>query len=199
MPDVPIKRRNPVETRQKIIAAAQQVFAQQGYARTGLRDIASLADVSSALPVRYFGTKAGLFRAALENAVELDFITDGNKAEFGKLLVQEILDKQRPITIPAMITLSIGDQEAATIAAEFARTQLIEPMAKWLGAPRARARATAILMLSTAFVIFNRHIILQDSHPKRSSVSLWLANTAQAIVDGDQQTLKHFLQARPGV
>jgi len=190
-----IKRRNAPETKKKILLAAQKLFAERGYARTGLRDIAKAADVTSPLPVKYFKTKAGLFQAALLDAIELNFLLSDYKQDFAKDLVDAILDTRRPITIPAMISLSIGDAEAARVSSEFAREHIIVPMAKWLGAPNGRARATAIIMLSISFVIFNRHIILDDNSPKRNAVSRWLENTVQAIIDGDATVMKSFLKS----
>lgn len=61
-----IKRRNPEKTKFKILAIAKQMFAEHGYAQTGLREIAKTADVAPSLIVNYFGTKAGLFEAALQ-------------------------------------------------------------------------------------------------------------------------------------
>lgn len=191
-----IKRRNPEKTRARIIAAAQKTFAEQGYARTGLRDIAKLADVSSALPVTYFQTKAGLFEAALKEALDIQAITSGDKESFGLRLVQGVLDKNMPITVPAMIALSIGDDEASMIAARFAREQIIKPMSKWLGAPRGRARAYLILMISTGFVIYNRHILLSERPAEETNAARWLAATVQDLVDGSEDTIERLLKNR---
>lgn len=192
----PIKRRNPEKTRARIIAAAQKTFAEQGYARTGLRDIARLADVSSALPVTYFQTKAGLFEAALQDALDIKAITSGDKQSFGKRLVTAVLDKEMPITVPAMIALAVGDDEASVIAARFAREHIVKPMGKWLGAPRGRARAYLILMMSTGFVIYNRHILLSDNASDEHSAARWLAATIQSLVDGSEESVKTLLKQR---
>ncbi|TGD71806.1 TetR/AcrR family transcriptional regulator [Mangrovimicrobium sediminis] len=190
-----IKRRDPQRSRANILAAAQALFAERGYAQTGLREIASLAGVSSTLLVKYYESKAGLFEAALSNALELEFITSEDRSRFGENLVSAVLDTRRPITIPAMLTLSIGDAEAAAISARFARQHIIKPVAKWLGPPRASARAYTILMLSTGFIIYNRHILIEESSPARASVANWLAHTAQAIVDGDESALEAYQPA----
>lgn len=192
-----IKRRNPATTKAKILAAAQQAFAERGYAQTGLRDIAKLADVSSALPVTYFGTKAGLFEAALESALNMTFTTDKTgetRRNFGSDFMQTVSDRDKPMNIPAMIALSIGSDEATSVTSQFAKDHIIKPIAKWLGPPRARERAYLIMMISTGFAIFNRHVMVDESSAGSSAVATWLENTIQSIVDGDEQTINAFLK-----
>jgi AcrR family transcriptional regulator len=48
-----------------LLEAAQQLFAERGYERVTTRDIAEQAGVDAALIARYFGSKAGLYLAAL--------------------------------------------------------------------------------------------------------------------------------------
>lgn len=48
-----------------LLTAAQQLFAERGYDRVTTRDIAERAGVDAALIARYFGSKAGLYLAAL--------------------------------------------------------------------------------------------------------------------------------------
>lgn len=191
-----IKRRNPEKSRAKIIAAAQKAFAERGYAQTGLRDIAALADVSSALPVTYFDTKAGLFEAALRSALDMNVVTGGDKEDFGKRLIQAVLNPDMPITIPAMIAHSIGDDEAVAIARRFTKENIIIPVAKWLGPPSARARAYLILMISTGFVIYSRHVLIDEKSRGGGHTTRWLVNTIQALVDGDEETISAFLRNR---
>lgn len=187
-----IKRRDPAKTRARIVGAAQKLFAERGYAQTGLRDIAKLADVSSALPVRYFESKAGLFEAALLDALDLRAVLNADKDSFGRLLVQAVLDPHQPITVPAMIALAIGDDEAAAIAKRFAQNFILNPIAQWLGPPHGRARANLLLNISTGFVIFNRHIIVEGSPEARAAIASWLENTLQGIVDGTADAMAAF-------
>lgn len=192
-----IKRRNPVTTKANILAAAQKAFAERGYAQTGLRDIAAMADVSSALPVTYFGTKAGLFEAALESALNMTFTSDetpDRRKNFGRDFVQAVCDRSKPMNVPAMIAMSIGSDEAAAISSQFAKDHIIKPIATWLGPPRASERAYLIMMISTGFAIFNRHVIVEDYASGNSVVAIWLENAIQSIVDGDEKTIDAFLQ-----
>lgn len=194
--DRAIKRRDPEKTRAKLIGVAQKAFSERGYAQTGLRDIAKMADVSSSLPVLYFDTKAGLFEAALEDALNIEAVLHGEKKEFGRQLVRAVLDPNTPIVYPAMIALSIGDDEASIVASRVAKEHIIKPLAKWFGAPHGRARAYLILMICTGFVIYNRHILVDDGKGGGPLVTRWLENTIQAIVDGNDETIKGYFNNR---
>src|SRR4029450_9851012 len=52
-------------TREAILDAARRAFAEQGYQRATVRDVAKLAGVAPALVHHYFGTKQDLFVAAV--------------------------------------------------------------------------------------------------------------------------------------
>lgn len=61
------RRRRADVARHNFIAAAQELFAERGYARTTTRDIAHKAQSSEVLLFRYFQSKANLFREAVVN------------------------------------------------------------------------------------------------------------------------------------
>ncbi|MFI7498215.1 TetR/AcrR family transcriptional regulator [Streptomyces sp. NPDC049687] len=62
------RRRDAAATRQALLGAARGRFTRLGYDRTTLRDVAADAGVNLALIKRYFGSKEGLFKAALATA-----------------------------------------------------------------------------------------------------------------------------------
>ncbi len=178
------KRRNAEQTKARILAAAQKAFAEVGYARAGIRDIAEAADISSPMLLRYFGSKAGLFEAALTDAVSLEGVMEGDRRDIGKRLVALFNDPQREITPPAIIALSAGDPDARGITARVTEEHVIGPFARWLGGPGAEARATEIFMLATSFVIYSRQLPIISNNPARENdISTWLAQSIQAIVD----------------
>jgi AcrR family transcriptional regulator len=88
-----LKTDDPV-VRAKIMAAAESLFSERGFAGTSTRDIAASAGVTSAMLHYYFGNKAGLYRAILENAVETvrSFIAQAaeSQAPAGERLTQFI-------------------------------------------------------------------------------------------------------------
>lgn len=56
------------EARAKIVAAAEPLFAEHGFAGVGIREIAAAAGVNGAMIHYYFGNKEGLYFAVLDNA-----------------------------------------------------------------------------------------------------------------------------------
>ncbi len=61
MKDKPLKMKKSDRSRAAIEAAARRLFAEQGYERTVIRDIAAAADIDPAMVMRYFGSKERLF------------------------------------------------------------------------------------------------------------------------------------------
>ena len=55
-------RQDGVETRDAILAAAEQEFADKGFELASAREICRRAKVNSALLSRYFGSKEALYR-----------------------------------------------------------------------------------------------------------------------------------------
>jgi AcrR family transcriptional regulator len=183
-PPPPPKRRNAPQTRLRILAAAQQAFSRTGYSQTGIRDIAAIADVNSALLLRYFGSKSALFEAALIDAMRLDEVFAGDRAQLGTRLMHAFLDRRLEIQPPALIGLSLGDPAARDIAARVTLERVIRPMARWLGPPDAHARSLEIFMLAMGFVAYSRQLpVISANRSSEKKVAGWFADTVQQIVD----------------
>jgi TetR/AcrR family transcriptional regulator len=60
---------NDPEARANILAAAEELFAAQGFAGTSVRDIAERAGVTGAMVHYYFENKEGLYRTTIETVV----------------------------------------------------------------------------------------------------------------------------------
>lgn len=64
------KERNPARSREAILDAAEQLFADRGYDATSLTDVGAAAGVSRGTPGYFFGGKEQLYRAVLERCLE---------------------------------------------------------------------------------------------------------------------------------
>ena len=153
----PRQRRNALETKAKIVATAQRLFASAGFAQTRLRDIADGAGVAVSLLPQHFGSKADLFEEALCEAMKASHAMDAPTRELGRVMI-DYLAGSGDITIPAMIIRSIGDPVAHEITTRLLRGWIIPSLAQRLGPPHAQERAIEIAMLATGFLIYVRQI-----------------------------------------
>ena len=84
--------RKSERTRAAILKAAQELFAEFGYARTTVRDIAARAAIDPAMVMRYFGSKDALFARATAIDLKLPDLTQTAPAQFGDTLIRHFLD-----------------------------------------------------------------------------------------------------------
>src|SRR4051812_840451 len=103
------RRPGATETRGRIAAAAQTLFADVGYERTTFRAIAAAAGVDPALVVHFYGSKDELFRQvmalppALADAFEQ--LADGGRETIGRRLAELIVGV---LETPASRTVVLG-------------------------------------------------------------------------------------------
>ena len=176
-------------TRNRIIDAAQVVFSNKGYPHAGLREIAGRAGVATSLVTKYFGTKSNLFEQALIDALaEVDFF-QGERADFGALVVEVTLDRAVRMSAPAMIALSLGDAEARQVAVRVTREHILAPSARWLGEPDGVERALNMFMMTLGLAIVGR--TMRDQAAPDADIATsnrMFAAALQSLVDHEAPT-----------
>ncbi len=105
-------QRRPTERRREIVDAAVEVFGASGFEGATIADVARRAGVSTGTVVHYFGSKAGLFQAAmverfLEQVESLEEVIAGHRGSSRDLL-RAVLTRawkhlMRPMTVDLMI------------------------------------------------------------------------------------------------
>lgn len=118
-PKQPAKKRvrDPEAKRAAILAAARAVFAERGYAKATIREIAHQAGVTHGLVVLHFGTKEQLFVAAvpgnrdLADSVRGDLPGLAERVARGFVTRMESADGADPFL--ALIRSAADDQDAA--------------------------------------------------------------------------------------
>ncbi|PEQ14289.1 hypothetical protein B2G71_01410 [Novosphingobium sp. PC22D] len=179
-----VRRRDADATKARILSVAQVVFSELGYSHAGIREIATRAGTSSTLVLRYYGSKAGLFRAALEASMPVAAAIAGKRETFGADLARALLDPENAIRPPLMIALASGDPEAAAIAASVFEEKSVRGLANWLGGEEARARALQIAMISTGLVFYLRQLPIDPfSDIELDGVTAWFEKVVQDLVD----------------
>ena len=186
------------DTRATILTAARQAFAERGFDRASIRQIASVAEVDPALVHHYFGKKEALFRAATAIPVDPDLVVphvfaEGVDAAPERLLRTFLGIWEDPDTGPKMLSLvrsAYADETLAGLVREFFLTQIV---------PRARARladrvpadevpARASLVASTLFGLATARYVLRlgpVADLDAESVAAMVAPTIRHYMVGD--------------
>ena len=88
----PRKIEKSERTRAAIEAAARRLFAELGFDRTTVREIAAAAEIDPALVIRYFGSKDDLFSLVAEPNLELPDLSGIRPSRIGEALLNHFLD-----------------------------------------------------------------------------------------------------------
>ena len=147
------RRPGAPETREEILVAARQAFADRGYEATSLRSIAARVPVDPALLVHYFGSKDGLFAAALEvtfgPAGIFSGLDDVDPAEAAELIVRRylaVLDhEQTRDVVLSLVRSAVSSERAATMLREFLVAEMIGSLGAQINQSDGRLRASLMV------------------------------------------------------
>lgn len=150
----------------RIVAAAQQLFAEHGYAGTTVRAVASHAGCDPALIAYHFGSKAGLFSHVMTLAVDpatvLAKALPGPREEIGPRLIAFILhawDQPEiggPLT--ALVSTAMSDPQVMGAFREYLEREVMGRLVEYLGGPDATSQANGLITLVVG-VIFARYVV----------------------------------------
>jgi len=183
----PSRSRDAARTRDLILRAGQKLFAQKGYATTGVREVAAEAGVNLALVQRYFGSKAGLLRASLEDLLNVEAIIQGDRADFGIRAVSMLLQAGSVPNPVAIMALAMADESARDLCRGLLPRNVILPLAAWLGGEDALARAAQLNLLWTGFITACYLLTVEPLAEGQiaTTTRIWLERTTQAIADNN--------------
>ncbi len=140
--------------KERILNAAMLLFARMPYSDTSLRDIASAAGVDVAYVHRAFGSKAEIFRQALQVLGPLEEILavqDDGQAMIHKLCDLAFLHHPRKledVRPPHLLIQSTLCGEARQIISEFIETALAIPLSRSFGHTNTGRAHFALSLLS---------------------------------------------------
>lgn len=144
------RTRDRVGTEARILAAARQLFAREGYDRVTVRAIAAAAAANPALISRYFGSKQQLFGAVIAEAFRSRRLLDGPVAELPRRLAEFCLGDRSAgdRALVEALNRSAAVPELRAAIAERMDGQFVQPLAELLGGgTQARVRALAAAAL----------------------------------------------------
>ena len=140
---------------QRILVAARHEFATHGYDATTIRGVARRAEVDPALVIQHFGSKAALFRSA----VQLDPDTPAAAADH---LLEVVAARSAPLP-PEMAALvrSMLTVPDATAAMKAYLDERVANLATSIGGPDAELRA-AVAVSTILGLTLARHFLELD-------------------------------------
>ena len=161
--------RGKTDTRNVILATARRMFADAGYDKTSVRDVAAAAAVDPAMIRHYFGSKDELFRATMgwpfEPAEIAARITGGDRAQMGERLTRvffeawEHPDSRAPLL--AILRGAATHDESANLVRQFIQGQVYSQIAAGLGKSDAELRID-LAMSQLLGIAYLRHILKVD-------------------------------------
>ncbi|MBJ7601244.1 TetR family transcriptional regulator [Candidatus Nephthysia bennettiae] len=174
-------------TREKILAAARFNFAEAGYEGATIRGIAGEAGVDPALVLHYFGSKEGVFLAAVEfpidPAVMIPPLLAPGLDGLGTRLAGFFLETwDSPLGSPllGLIRSVVGSERAAEVLRDFVSREVLGRLAEALelDQPQLRASLAASQLVGLAML---RYVVklepLASARPEE--VAAWLGPSIQ--------------------
>lgn len=173
------------------MTAARGLFAEKGYDGASIRAIARAADVDPALVHHFFGTKEGLFIAAVEFPVNpaevLPYVLGGPRESTGRRMAQMFLrewgraEARGPLI--SLLRSSMTSEQAAELLRQFVSAAILTRVGDRLGIPLVRIEAAAAQMIG---VVFLRYVLRVEPIASVSDDELveLLAPTLQRYFDG---------------
>ena len=158
--------RGKTDTRNVILGVARRLFADAGYDKTSVRDVAAAADVDPAMIRHYFGSKAELFRATMgwpfEPADIAARVTGGDRGEIGERLTRVFFEAwEQPDSRAPLLAILRGaatHDESAKLVRQFIQGQVYAHIATALGPPDAELRID-LAMSQLLGIAYLRHIL----------------------------------------
>ena len=186
------RRPGPTGTRDAILRAARAAFAADGYGATSLRGVARDAGVDPALVIHFFGSKAGLFTAAVGWPFEPEdemrrVVADGPESigiNLARMFVRHWEDERDRSPIVAVLHVATGDPAGAALMREYLVEHLLRPLIAGLGTDQPELRAGMIVSQLVGLGV-TRYVLGYEplaSAPVDTVVEL-LAGGIQRVVD----------------
>ncbi|GAA2776441.1 TetR family transcriptional regulator [Saccharopolyspora taberi] len=145
MPDNPRRKHDSAASKEALLRAAAELFAERGFEQTTVREVAARAGVNQALLFRYFGSKQELFAEVL--GIGSDSVLEESPADLPRRLVTEVLSlRQTGGDHPFAVMLrSFNDERAARLLRERVGERYIAKLCELTDAPDAELRAGLVL------------------------------------------------------
>jgi AcrR family transcriptional regulator len=153
-------------TREAIERAARRQFAELGYDRTSVRQVALEAGVDPGLVTHFHGTKQQLFVAVADLPFDPPSVLPGllagdpggAGARLARFLVGVLVSEEGRRRVTGLVRAAASEPEAARMVRERVARELLEPLAAQLGADEPALRASLVSAQMVGLVMA-RHVV----------------------------------------
>ncbi|WP_414696432.1 TetR family transcriptional regulator [Pengzhenrongella sp.] len=181
-------------TREAILAAARRQFAELGYDRTSMRQVALEAGVDPTLVSHFHGTKQQLFLEVVELPFQpadvLPALLTGDRDDAGARLAHFAIgvfeSEQGRSRVVSLVRAAASEPEAARLVRDLLTREVLTPIAEGIGSDDAAYRAS-LVMSQIVGLIMARYIVEVEPLASRdaSVIADAIAPTLQRYLTGD--------------
>ncbi|MEV5833107.1 TetR family transcriptional regulator [Nocardia sp. NPDC052112] len=188
--DQPPARRSDA-TRAAILAAARARFAAEGFRKATIRAIAADAAIDPSMVMRYFGSKDGLFAAAVDVRLDLPDLAAADPDAIGELLVRRFLavweDQPDNKVLVILLRSSITDEAVSMRFRQIFAEQVLPAVLRF-GDPADAQRRGGLIVTQLLGLALCRYVL--DLPPV-------VALTRAQIIADIAPTLQRYLTSTP--
>jgi AcrR family transcriptional regulator len=164
------RRPGPSDTREAILTAARESFAELGYDATTIRGVAARAEVDPALVHHYFGPKVDLFATAMELPASpsglIAPVLEGPRDQVGERLIRTFLsvwDREAGrAPMLGLVRSAAANEQAARMLREFVERELVGRLLRQLGSDRVDLRAALVASQMVGLVMIRYVLRIGD-------------------------------------
>jgi AcrR family transcriptional regulator len=187
------RRTGDTSSRAAILDAARARFAERGYQATTIRAVAGAAGVDPALVHYFFGTKQGLFTAAMDLPYDPAEVVrragEGDPELVGERLATAVLElwdqPEAGERLAAMLRSAVTHEDAARLLREYFGREVLLRLAEAVGGPDAERRA-GLLATQVVGLAMMRHVLKLEPIASMDADELagWIGPTLQRYLTG---------------
>jgi AcrR family transcriptional regulator len=148
--------------RDRILDAARSVFGAEGYERATVRRVAARAGTAPSMVIRYFGSKKGLFAAAVQFDLRLPDLADLPRDDLGRNLTRHFLARWEEAPsggeLGALLRAAVSNEAARDRLIWIFEDQLLHAVAA-IGGPRHADRRAALIASQFLGLALTRYVL----------------------------------------
>jgi AcrR family transcriptional regulator len=171
-----------------ILQEARRLFAEEGFERATIRAVAQRAGVDPALVMQYYGSKEGLFAAAMKGAHGGGSLPEAERDDIPSAALHDLFAKFEGTTdreaAAALARNFLTHPEAHRIMRDDVMCSLITGLAAKIGGDDAELKAALVMACSVGLAL-SRYLLQIPglAHATRADIERLLEPALRAVMD----------------